>query len=33
MLLQERYFNFMTGAEREQLMHHTAARLYFGESS
>lgn len=33
MLLQERYFTFMTGAEREQMMHHTAARLYFGETS
>lgn len=31
MLLQERYFGFMTGAEREWMMHHNAARLYFGE--
>lgn len=33
MLLQERYFTFMTGTEREHMMHHTAARLYFGETS
>ncbi|MCC7165291.1 MAG: amidohydrolase [Anaerolineae bacterium] len=33
LLLQERYFTYMTGAEREQMMHHNAARLYFGKSA
>lgn len=32
LLLQERFFTYISSAEREMLMHHNAARLYFGDT-